>query len=435
MIAAHFAAGEAWAQAALYFSRAGDAASKLGAHVEARRHYEASLEALARSPATDETRRRQVDTALALVAISYVSDPARNLAHLLEAAEIAEALPGAHEAVSEDRRRLCRVHLWIGRCQYYLGAPAEALPHYHRVLEMARPLGDEALVAQAAESIGRTTYLPGYFAQSVGFIEESLGPLERCGNWPEWILNACMVGLALALRGDLADAVALTQRGIERAEAIRNLTSIAFSYIVRAGVGLSGGALEPCREHLRLGVDAAERAGDRVYTHLGYVFIAWSESRLDNHEEARAAMDHAKEIAASVGQRITMVDWREAMEAEIAARAGRFDEAIALAAPAVARFRAGDRIFAEGIAQRAWGVALAAQGALAEAEEHLREGVRLFDLGGARMEAARARGDLARVIRQRGDHEAARSISEAAAAQLEAGSAAAEAAAVRAASA
>ncbi|HEX2171618.1 MAG TPA: hypothetical protein VHL09_04160 [Dehalococcoidia bacterium] len=79
-------------------------------------------------------------------------------------------------------------------------------------------------------------------------------------------------------------------------------------------------------------------------------------------------------------------------------------------------------IFAQGVAERAWGRALAAQDPYEwpEAESHLAAALGHFEVGEARLEATRGRAVWAQLLRDRGDLVAAREHLEKAAAQFEA---------------
>src|SRR5205823_2358535 len=95
LLAPHFLRGEVWDKAAFYYTQAGDAAARLSAQAEARRHYTHILEALAHFEDTEDTRRQRVDTLIKLVSCAMISDsPDQNLARLAEAEELARSLPG-----------------------------------------------------------------------------------------------------------------------------------------------------------------------------------------------------------------------------------------------------------------------------------------------------------------------------------------------------
>ena len=98
------------------------------------------------------------------------------------------------------------------------------------------------------------------------------------------------------------------------------------------------------------------------------------------------------------------------------------DEAITLIEKAVTQAREVGGIFAEGLAQRSWGQALAAAHPPAwdRAEEHLAISLRRFEEGEARLEAARTQVAWGLLCRDRGDSAGALNHLERAVTQFEA---------------
>ena len=98
------------------------------------------------------------------------------------------------------------------------------------------------------------------------------------------------------------------------------------------------------------------------------------------------------------------------------------EEAIVLAAEAIKLARAGDSLSSAAVAQRVWGCSLATQTSPGgdDAEAHLMESLRLFELGGARIEAAHTRVALGELYAARGNARAAHGHLAQAATQFEA---------------
>ncbi len=396
VIGEHFFRGEDWPAAFAHFDRAGDAANRLHADVEARRHYQRAIEALERCPDESEVRRLRVDTSLKKVSVSYADDPGPNLALLRAVEPVAAALPGAAEPPGEDYRRLARVRYWLGRCHWYRNEHAEALGYYRRVLEAAVALDDEELAALPSGTIGRVLMAQGQAGRAVGYLEPSLAPLERGESWGDWVVNAGFVGVSLSMRGRAAEAVAMGERAVARARRIQSLTSEAIALVLLGGIHVFGGGVAAGRELFVAAVLAAEGAGDRVYEFVARGFLAWADSRLGRHDDAGAETARARAIMAPLGRRLVFADWFDAFALESLARAGRFDDVLAAAGPAAAAFASAGSIFAQGITLRAWGLALAGLGgAAAEARAHLEASERLFDEGEVFVEAERTRQDLA----------------------------------------
>ncbi|HUS17032.1 MAG TPA: adenylate/guanylate cyclase domain-containing protein, partial [Chloroflexia bacterium] len=142
IVATHFFRGEAWEPAAEYLIRAGDAATRLFAHAEARLHYTQALEALDHLPDTPANGARRVDVTTNLVSVSVVADdPAHNIARLTAVEPLARALPGPDGTLGGDTLRLARVHYWLGRSHFYRNESREAIGYYRQVMAEAREAG------------------------------------------------------------------------------------------------------------------------------------------------------------------------------------------------------------------------------------------------------------------------------------------------------
>jgi tetratricopeptide (TPR) repeat protein len=408
VIGEHFFRGEAWDEAAVHLTRAGDAAKGLHANVEARRHYARALQALDHLPDGDALRRRRLDTVIEKVSVSYGDDPGPNLELLALAEGAAASLPGASSPPDADFRRLARVRYWMGRCHWYRSAYPEAVGYYRKVLDAARRLDDEELAALPSGTLGRVLLAQGHFGRTIPLLEASLGPLERGEVWDEWVVNAGFVGVSLALRGRAGEAVAQGERVLAQARESQSPTSESIALTMLGGIHLFSGDPARGRALFGLAAEAADRAGDRVYAYLAHGFGAAADSRLGLPEAAASGMARSRSIMRELGRRLVFADWFDAFAVESAAIAGRDEEALAAAESAVLAFRPAGSTFAEAVAHRAWALALARRAeSLDEALTHLAESLRLLDAGEAHVEAARTRLLLARVLRERGDAEGA----------------------------
>ncbi|MFO0589446.1 MAG: protein kinase [Polyangiaceae bacterium] len=393
-----FRAGE-WLRSAEAFARTAEAASRLSANVEARAHYERALDALSRAEDTIEARRMRVDTMIQKVAVSYGDDPKPNFALLAAAQAIAADLPEAARPPSDDYRRVARVQFWRGRCHWYNGEYPQAIECYQRTLAAAQKLDDDELTALPAGTIGRVMMAQGYFGRCVPFLERALGPLSRTGHHNEWVVNTGFVGVVFAAGGRAYDAVARGEEALARALSMESLTSTSIAHTMLAGIHVFGGAPDAAAEMLQLAAEEAERAGDRVYAYLAYGFGAWASSRAGDHEEARSRMARSRAIRDELGRRLVFADWMDAFAIEAEGNAGRHEDVLALASRLAPTLRAAGSIFAEGLVQRAWGVAIAATepAHIAAATEHLGESVLLLALSEAHTETARSRRALERL--------------------------------------
>jgi ATP/maltotriose-dependent transcriptional regulator MalT len=168
-------------------------------------------------------------------------------------------------------------------------------------------------------------------------------------------------------------------------------------------------------------IEITAQSGDRLYTYAAYGFIAWADARAGHCADSEQDFAQADAIARVVGGQLLFSDWFAAARAEYALRCGRVQRALTLAATVSQRAHRSGCVFAEGVAERIRGQALAGMKVprLDGAEIHLAKSLSKLEEGGARLEAARTRVALSRVLARRGDVPAAREQLEKAIAQFQ----------------
>jgi len=112
-------------------------------------------------------------------------------------------------------------------------------------------------------------------------------------------------------------------------------------------------------EESRTTIAVAEQSSNPFMIYLGYGLQAWAESRLGNHEAAIKSMAQSQAVAQRIGGQLLSADWLAAAHAEIVLSADQVGKALALAEEAVKFAQAIGGLFAEGLAHRVWGQALA----------------------------------------------------------------------------
>ncbi len=422
IVGEHFLKGEAWDRAVEHLVAGGDVAARLYAHAEARTHYADALAALAHLPDDLETRRRRIDVTLKLVAVSVlVEGPESTLARLAEAEALAGSLPNGEQA-REDQLRVARVHYWIGRAHYYRNDLARAVERFQQVLESARDLGDDELLATPATLVGRVMLLRGRFGEARRLLAQAIPLLDKLGDWYEWTATVGFYGMALTACGEHHQGVEHGERALARALESGNPTAVALSHIFLAYSHHFAGDVPHMRHEALAALEAAERSGERLYLYLALAFRGWVESCQGDHAAAWASIDRAQAIYDSLGGQLLFADGFAAIRADVALNAGRLEEAAALAEEAVAVGRAFGGLLGEGIARRVWGQTLAALDPprWTEAEVHLAAGLQACEIGDARLEAAWTHLAWGRLAHARGDPATAREHLEHAAAQFEA---------------
>lgn len=421
-LAHHFYRSGSWEQALGYLLRAGDAAAQVHAQAEARLYYSEALEALAHLPKTDDYHRQHVDAVIKYVSVSYVADePELNLARLAEAEALTQNLTSTTRALGNDRLRLARVHYWMGRIYFYRGRQREAIRYFQQMLAVAHEFGDKQLLTIPTSVISRVLITQGQFGQARPLFEQALEPLERAGNWDEWCVNSAYLGLSLAAQGKYAVGLATGQQALTRILELKNSTRTAAVQIILSLTYFMGGDFQPMWELSRAGLEAADQSGDRLYVYFAHGFRAWAESRLGNPAAALVSMASTRSIGQSLGGRLLISDWFAAAEAEMTLAAGRPQMALTLAEEAVTFAKTLEGVFAEGLAERVWGQALAAlqHPHWPEIEAHLAASLHAFEMGAAHLEVARTHVIWGAICRGHGDESGARLHLERAAVQFE----------------
>lgn len=424
VLGGHFLRGEVWDKASEHFMRAGDAAKRLHAYAEARLHYAKALQALASLPPTVETRRRIVDVTLNKMAVSWgAEDPERNLARLAEVESVASAISDSGGASAPDRVRLARIHYWMGRIHYYRDQPREAIAYFQQVLAVGQELNDEELLAIPLAVMGRALVIQGHFGKALPTLARAIAPLEKADEWLDWAFSKAYLGVALTATGQHSAGLAETTLALARARETKNPTAVAGCLIVLAFQSfMSRDAVTFC-EVARDASASGRQAANALMTSVGLGFEGWALSLLGHHEDAEKRMAEAQAEAAKIGGRLVAGDWIAAAYAELALNAGRPDEAIVRVGAAIEMARAIGGIFAEALAERVWGRALAAQGGpdgREEVERHLGISLGLFETGECKVEMAHTHLVWGLICRDRGDAEAAMDHLETAADQFDA---------------
>lgn len=422
-LALHFAAAGDDEKTFEYATRAGDAAARLYAAPEARSNYALALDTLARLPDDEMHRRARVDTVLKYISVAIRAEgPAETLKRLDQIIEPARDLALRTEASSADRVRLARVQYWQGHAYMHQNNARAAMQAMREVMVVGREVGDPQLLAFPARVIGITLTAQGRFGQAEPILAEAISALELTNDENDWILAVGMHGVAMAARGEYERGVTEAERALTRAMESNTLTGMALGHRLLGLTYFFGGAFDLALAHTRAVIDIAQRSGDRLLAYIGHGFHAWSQLYLGMCAEADASLARSAEIAETIGGRLVYSDWMIAIRAEHAFACGHLEQGITLAKETLNAASRTDGIFSAALAQRVWAKALAVQGSgpAQESETHFAESLRLFQLGDARLEAARTRVAWGKLLRERGDMNAASRQFEQAAAQFEA---------------
>jgi DNA-binding SARP family transcriptional activator/predicted ATPase len=421
-LARHYDIAGRMDKAATYYLQAGDRARGLYAYPEAGQHYARALEILARLPGTEEHCQQRVDALLALSLSAWRTDSlARSLARLAEAERLAQALPGPSGSSGGDPLRLARIRFWMGRAHVVRGSYNEAIRYYRQALAVAQASGDEASIALFTSALGQATGQQGRFGEAEALLRQALPLLERSGNGSEWFRALGFHGVSLMQMGRYDEGLAAIQRARAWAEEMEAATEISQGYHFLTSAYTESGDWHRSIEAARQTVETVNESGGPVYLYVGYFFQSWAACYARQYAAATASAAQAQRLVEHAGEPFIHRDWLAAVHALSAFGAGRIQEAVALAQRAVGVAQEVGGIFAEGLARRAWGQALAALEPphWEEAAAQLAHSLRLFESGQARLEAARTHVAWGIVCRDRGDLDGARAHWERAVAQWE----------------
>jgi tetratricopeptide (TPR) repeat protein len=387
-LAEHFREAEDWPRAYAHALAAGEGAARVCAHPEASKHYASALAALARTPDSNERRRRTVDTLLKRIAVTFTGMTDTSL--LDEAVTAVQALPQADVAGTDDRLRWLRLRFYAGRVHFYRGELAEALVAYHEVLAEAPRYGSGDLVAVPAATVGQLLVIRGMFAEAASLLSQAEPALREERFAAEWILNQAYTTIALGMCGRFDEAERELGRGFERAQAMSYPRGLAEMRLAECLVCFARDDGAGTASAAQSAIEHGETAAEGIDIYAGLLFRAVTEGRTGRTEEARATMARAAEVRQSCLGGVTfLADWAAAFDAEIALHAGQLDEAVTHAEAAVRIAEGLGGVFGGGMGHRVLGRALARLGRPDEARVHYDASLQLLAKAGMLPEIAR----------------------------------------------
>ena len=368
--------------------RAAEAAARLFALERARGHATDALAALAQVDDSPAVRRQRVDALVHLVRASLFADhPDVNFARCAEAAELLDSL----DPLLEDVQRRAWLSYGRGRTAYVANDMRQATRWFKEVMAAQPEAHDPELIALPASVLGRTLTLQGHYGRGGELLQKAVLPMERLGNWLEWISVVGFQAIAAGAQGRCAEAEAYAERVLAQARVLDSPAGWTVAHITRhRAFFVMGDDMERAANAARAAAERAERTGNRMFWYLGLFFLAWTEAsrRL---ADAKAHVARAREVALTLGSHVLVAELMAACEAELALLAGDAQEAAALAEQGVALSARVESLIAGGLAERTWGQALIALSQPEQAEAHFTRSLALFEQGDALLEAARTR--------------------------------------------
>ncbi|HZC13168.1 MAG TPA: tetratricopeptide repeat protein, partial [Thermoleophilaceae bacterium] len=270
------------ARAVPYAVRAGDAAARRYASVEARAHYQAALEMAESLPPSAAASRLQIRAVVRLATVALGREHfERDLANLERARGLAER--------AGSRLRLGQIHYWIGRTNYVLGRFDEAIDHAERALRIGEASGGrDEVTAPPVNLLARVHCLRGESRQASAYAARSAEQMRKLGNAIEEAAINGVLAFALGLHGRFAPAREAADRGIALARDLDHLPTLAAAFFFRGVVAGWYGRLEPAEADFEEALALCARAGDafREYVARGWRGEAYLlAGRVDAAEE------------------------------------------------------------------------------------------------------------------------------------------------------
>jgi tetratricopeptide (TPR) repeat protein len=401
LLAHHYGLAALHQSAQRYATNAGDRAARLLARVEARRYYDQALGAARSLPLAPDRERAEIDLIVKLAAIGVTREEiARDQTNLTHALTLARTLG--------DEPRTAQVLYWLGRIHYVTGNTAQAIAHAEQALAIADRLGDEALAAPPVNLMGRAYYLQSNFRQASRMMERSVEQMRRLGNAGEEATAEGWVGGLLGWMGEFDRGLPYLDHGLQLAREIDNPFVEAAAYYYRGIIHEQRGAPDQALSDYAEARRLAERTGDLFRVYVTRMFEGQAHTLAGNAARGREVLAEAETLASQLGTRF-YVALRKTYLANCMLAQGERDTVPDVCREAIALAEETGDVYANALAHRVLADALlrldppdwqAAEPAVADA-------IRVQDELGARPELARSYRTWSRLLRIRGDAEAA----------------------------
>jgi diguanylate cyclase (GGDEF)-like protein len=220
------------------------------------------------------------------------------------------------------------------------GELSQALSGFERALNLYRQTRDNDGIANALTHIGLIRLNQGLYSSALESLRESL-QLQQAGANAEIERTYHYLGLLYAGLREYETARSYLDRGLAEA---RRLADPSREAPLLGSMARTANLAGSHSEALTLALDA-ERLAQRLDSPPGLVYALLENGRaklrLNQLADAREALQRGAAVAERLGQRSTLARYHATL-AEVAARQGQPDEALALWQQALPEFRTGD---------------------------------------------------------------------------------------------
>jgi DNA-binding NtrC family response regulator/tetratricopeptide (TPR) repeat protein len=265
-LARHYSAAEEWERALGYLMLAAEAAARAFATREALALYDEALAAAARLPGGEPTRVMAIhQTRSALYFV--LSDFERSRAAAERVRDLARDVGDA----TREGVALAAI-AWADTWARDLDA---AIDHARRAIDVAEPVGAEAVLARAQFTIGFVRSVTGGLDEARGAIQRALVASRSAGDVVHHSLALTTAGLLKSWEGEYAEADHLQIQGLELAREHNLLVPLLFSAFLR-GLTLTGkGNYATALATFHEGLELSEKVGDEAIHHRLLNCLGW----------------------------------------------------------------------------------------------------------------------------------------------------------------
>jgi class 3 adenylate cyclase/tetratricopeptide (TPR) repeat protein len=410
-LAYHCIRGSDVAKALRYVQVAAEQAVGRAAYPEATGMLEAAVKLLDKQPEGVERLRaelelRSIESTVVFVLCGNTSPEfERLIRHMCELGEkIGEA------------DQLLRGLIPLSMLYHNRGEPVRGLELARRCLELAEDTQNTGLLADARWAVGFLALACGNLREAVSNVEDGMRLLDRTSRRIASTRGILFkvgfpggISQALHLLGRVDEAVKVSEEGLRHARESRNLFSLGFALLMRGGfLGQYRREPEVVRAHTEEAIELSKEYGFTSWLAMARIYHGWALIELEQPKQGVAEMQEGIASAASYGT--PRLQYAIALLAQGYARTGRMEEALETLNGALAQIeRKGEKICqAEMLRLKGEILLMRDGGAAEETERSFRAALEVARAQEARWWELRASTSLARLLRDTGRRDEAR---------------------------
>jgi class 3 adenylate cyclase/tetratricopeptide (TPR) repeat protein len=326
-LAHHALRGEVWDKAVAYFCQAGDKALARSADREAVTCFEQALVALEQLPESRARHEQAIDIRFGLRnALQAQLEFGRVFTYLREAEVLAQALG--------DQHRLSRVAAYMVNDFQAIGDLQHAVEVGQRALALAETLGDAALQVVLHLFLGRAYYALGDYPQAIDLVRQNVAALEGALLREHFglpglpaVMSRVTLALCLAELGAFTEGLAHGEESFRLAEVVNDSRSLIPACWGIGYVSLYKGDLHQAIAWLERGLEVCRGWDLPLLLYFSSSTLGYAYALAGRLSDALPLLEQSVSTEAAVVMRGTVYVWL----GEAYLRLGRLDEALAVA--------------------------------------------------------------------------------------------------------